>query len=76
MSVYADRFWMKNWDEGMTDLDPKEFETTYVDMIRRAFEESPNKTALGYLGVRYRLRLSEYHSLPFLQLGESFLEWG
>jgi long-chain acyl-CoA synthetase len=42
---------MKNWDEGMTDLEPEEFETTYVDMIRLAFEESPSKTALGYLGV-------------------------
>ena len=51
MSVYADRFWMKNWDEGMTDLDPSEFDTTYVDMIRPVFEENANKTALGYLGV-------------------------
>jgi long-chain acyl-CoA synthetase len=51
LSVYADRFWMKNWDEGMTDLDPSEFDTTYVDMIRPVFEENANKTALGYLGV-------------------------
>ena len=51
MSVYADRFWMKNWDEGMTDLDPSEFDTTYVDMIRPVFEKNANKTALGYLGV-------------------------
>lgn len=51
MSVYADRFWMKNWDEGMTDLDPSEFDTTYVDMIRPVFEKNANKTVLGYLGV-------------------------
>jgi len=51
MSVYADRFWMKNWDEGTTDLDPSEFDTTYVDMLRPVFEEKANKTALGYLGV-------------------------
>ncbi|MGW8322174.1 MAG: AMP-binding protein [Thermodesulfobacteriota bacterium] len=51
MSVYADRFWMRNWDEGMTDLDPEEFETTYVDMLRPVFQEEPNKTALAYLGV-------------------------
>ena len=51
MSVYADRFWMKNWDEGMTDLEPSEFETTYVDMIRPVFDEMPKKTAMGYLGV-------------------------
>jgi long-chain acyl-CoA synthetase len=51
MSVYADRFWMKNWDEGMTDLDPSEFDTTYVDMLKPVFEKNANKTALGYLGV-------------------------
>jgi len=42
---------MRNWDEGMTDLDPEEFETTYVDMLRPVFQEEPNKTALAYLGV-------------------------
>ncbi len=51
MSVYADRFWMKSWDEGMTDLDPSEFETSYVEMIRPVFEEMPDKTGFGYLGV-------------------------
>jgi long-chain acyl-CoA synthetase len=51
LSVYADRFWMKNWDEGMTDLDPSDYDTTYVDLIRPVFERNANKTALGYLGV-------------------------
>jgi len=51
LSVYADRFWMKNWDEGMADLDPSEFDTTYVDMLRPVFAENTNETALGYLGV-------------------------
>jgi long-chain acyl-CoA synthetase len=51
MSAYADRFWKKSWDEGMTDLDPSAFETTYVDMIKPIVEEMPDKTALGYLGV-------------------------
>jgi long-chain acyl-CoA synthetase len=51
LSVYAERFWKKSWDEGVTDLDPSEFETTYVDMIRPAFEEMPDKVALAYLGV-------------------------
>ena len=49
--MYAQRFWKKNWDEGLEDLKPAEFETTYVDMIRRTFDELPDKTALAYLGV-------------------------
>ena len=68
MSVYADRFWMKNWDEGMTDLDPEEFETTYVDMIRSAFEESPNKTALGYLGVNVTFAEMDRYSNQFANM--------
>jgi long-chain acyl-CoA synthetase len=51
LSLYSERFWRKSWDEGMTDLDPAEFETTYLDMIRPVFEEMPDKTALAYLGV-------------------------
>jgi long-chain acyl-CoA synthetase len=51
LSVYAERFWTKSWDEGMTNLDPSEFETTYVDMIKPAFEQTPDEVALAYLGV-------------------------
>ena len=49
--MYADRFWKKNWDEGLEDLKPEEYETTYVAMINKAFEKAGDKTALCYLGV-------------------------
>jgi len=49
--MYAQRFWKKNWDEGLEDLKPEEFETTYVEMIRDSFERLPDKTALAYMGV-------------------------
>ena len=49
--MYAERFWKKNWDEGLEDLKPEEYETTYVEMIKRVFEEAADKTALSYLGV-------------------------
>lgn len=49
--MYAERFWKKKWDEGVEDLKPEEFGTTYVEMIKRAFKEVPDKTALGYLGI-------------------------
>ena len=51
MAKYSERFWKKNWDKGVDDLDPKEFETTYVELIRKAFNEFPTKVALAYLGV-------------------------
>lgn len=51
MNTYADRFWKKNWDEGLEDLKSEEYETTYVEMINQAFEKAADKTALSYLGV-------------------------
>jgi long-chain acyl-CoA synthetase len=47
---YSERFWKKNWDPHVKDIDPKEFETTYVDMIKQAFKDYPDKVALAYLG--------------------------
>ncbi len=49
--MYAQRFWKKNWDEGVEDLKPEVYETTYVKMIKQAFDDVPDKTALAYLGV-------------------------
>jgi len=49
--IYKSRFWKKNWDKGLKDLDPKEFETTYVVMANSAFKEYPDKMAIEFLGV-------------------------
>ncbi|MFX0070052.1 MAG: AMP-binding protein [Candidatus Hermodarchaeota archaeon] len=50
MSDYSSRFWKKNWDPGLDDIDPKKFETTYVDMIKQAFRDYSEKIALAYIG--------------------------
>jgi len=46
-----EKFWTKSYDEGLTDLDPALWETSYVDAIKSAFENFPNKTALCFMGV-------------------------
>ena len=51
MNSYEQRFWKKNWDEGLEDLDPAEYETTYVEMIEGTFKSYADKTAMGFLGV-------------------------
>ena len=51
MSTYSERFWKKNWDAGVKDLEPHEYETTYVDLIKPTFEEFPDELGLAYLGV-------------------------
>ena len=49
--MYEDRFWKKNWDQGVDDLDPNQFETTFVNIIEQAFKDVPAKTAMGFLGI-------------------------
>ncbi len=48
---YKERFWTKNYDSGIGDLDPKEFETSFTEITRRAFEELPDKLALAFFGT-------------------------
>jgi long-chain acyl-CoA synthetase len=66
--MYADRFWKKNWDEGLEDLKPEEYETTYVAMIKKAFEEAGDKTALSYLGVEISFRELDKYSNQFANM--------
>ena len=68
MSMYSERFWKKNWDEGVEDLDPDEFETTYVAMIKEAFKKVPNKTALGFLGVEISFRELDGYANQFANM--------
>ncbi len=48
---YSSRFWQKKYDEGIADLDPKEFEFSFTDITRRTFEELPEKLALAFYGT-------------------------
>ena len=68
MSKYSERFWKKNWDDGVEDLDPSEFETTYVNMIKEAFEKVPDKTALGFLGVDITFRQIDGYANQFANM--------
>jgi len=66
--MYAERFWKKNWDDGLQDLDPKQFDTTYVEMIKEAFKQVPDKTALGFLGVDISFRQLDQYANQFANM--------
>jgi long-chain acyl-CoA synthetase len=66
--MYAERFWKKNWDDGVEDLKPEAYETTFVEMIKQAFNEVPDKTALGYLGVDITFRELDGYANQFAAL--------
>ncbi|MFH1135047.1 MAG: AMP-binding protein [Pseudomonadota bacterium] len=46
-----ERFWNKSYDPGVVDVDPRDWETSYVDVVKPAFRNFPQKTALSYMGV-------------------------
>jgi len=48
---YETRFWRKNWDPNVSDIDPKEFETTYTDWVKKIFDKYPDVMALAYQGL-------------------------
>jgi len=50
-SPYTDRFWRKNWDEGLTDLDPSLWETSYTSAVRNIFDNFADVMALSFQGL-------------------------
>jgi long-chain acyl-CoA synthetase len=67
-SPYTSRFWKKNWDPGVEDLDPKEFETTYPEMIAETFKEYSDKMAIEYLGVELTFKEIDEYSNQFAHM--------
>ena len=51
MSVYDSKFWKKNWDPGLEDIDPKKFEISFTDAIQGTFDEMSDKIALTFQGL-------------------------
>ncbi len=68
MKTYSDRFWKKNWDEGLDDFNPAAFETTYVDMTRKTFEKYADQTALIFLGTTITFRELDRHCNRFANM--------
>ena len=50
MTIYGDRFWKKNWDDGLEDLDPSAWNTSFPAAIQDSFDSFPDKAALAFQG--------------------------
>ena len=50
-----EQFWRLSYDAGLTDLDPKEWETSYVDAIKETFEKFPQQLAFTFMGMKVKL---------------------
>jgi long-chain acyl-CoA synthetase len=65
---YEDRFWRKNWDEGLTDLDPSLFEISYTEAVKDTIETFPEKMALTYQGLEIKYRELDKYSNQFANM--------
>lgn len=75
--MYETRFWEKSYDTGLQPVDPRDWEISYVDAVRPAFRNHPQKTALAYMGTEIRFGdLDAYANRFAHMLGAAGLEKG
>ncbi|MFX1320845.1 MAG: AMP-binding protein [Promethearchaeota archaeon] len=65
---YEDRFWRKNWDEGLTDLDPSLFEISFTEAVKDTIETFPEKMALTYQGLEITYGKLDKYSNQFANM--------
>jgi len=53
MSIYKKEIWKKNWDPHVKDLDPSEFDKTFLEPMMSVFNDFPEKMVFTYLGVEF-----------------------
>ena len=66
--IYDNKIWKKSWDPHIKELDPKEWETTYLDSIKSTFEEFPDKVALAFIGMEFTYRDLDRYSNKFANM--------
>lgn len=68
MTMSQERFWTKSYDEGVTDLDPKLWDKTFIQATRDTFERLPDNLALEYLGVEMSFSELDRYSNQFAHM--------
>jgi len=63
-----EQFWRKSYDAGLEDIDPKRWETSYVDVIKPAFEKFPDKAAFSYFGIEVTFAQLDMYSNKFADM--------
>ena len=67
-SPYVKRFWRKNWDPWVKDINPEEFEVSYIDLVKPTFEEFSDRMALEYYGVEITFEELDIYSNQFANM--------
>jgi len=65
---YKDRMWIKSWDKGLSDLDAKEFDITFIDAISRSFKDASDRMALTFMGTEITFGELDKYSNQFANM--------
>ncbi|MFX1384781.1 MAG: AMP-binding protein, partial [Promethearchaeota archaeon] len=68
MSKYSERFWKKNWDPGLEDINPKEFEMSYPEFVRSSLDTYADNMALAFQGLEFTFRDLDRYSNQFANM--------
>ncbi|MBD3212653.1 MAG: AMP-binding protein [Candidatus Lokiarchaeota archaeon] len=68
MSDYENKFWKKNWDAHVKDLDPSEFDKIFLDELYPVFDDFPDKMVFSYLGVEFTFKQLDEYSNQFANM--------
>ena len=63
-----EQFWRMSYDAGLTDLDPQEWEISYVDAIKETFEQFPDQLAFAFMGVKVKLKEFDQYANRFAHM--------
>ncbi|MBU0544063.1 MAG: AMP-binding protein [Proteobacteria bacterium] len=63
-----EQFWRKSYDAGLKDVDPGKWETSYVDVIKPAFEKFPDKAAFSYFGIEVTFAQLDVYANKFADM--------
>ena len=68
MSKYSEKFWKKNWDDHVSDIDPSLWDTSFPDSMKEIFEKFPDKVAVSFQGKEFTYKQLDEWSNQFAQM--------
>lgn len=63
-----EQFWRTSYDPGLTDLDPKGWETSYVQAVKDVFTKFSDNIALAYMGTHITYAGLDWYANRFAQM--------
>ncbi len=64
----GEKFWKKSWDQGLEDIAPGLWETSFTEAVKPVFEKYADTAALAFLGVEITYRELDRYANRFAHM--------